>query len=118
MARKPNYRFERHERERIKAAKKAARAEAKAAKKVKPGEAGEGEADEAATGRGRGVRRLAGRMDPEDRARRSVRTAAGSTRAVQCVMPRDGEQQGSRRARSPAAASSDGCDLPVWRVMR
>jgi hypothetical protein len=30
MARKPNYRFERHERERIKAAKKAARAEAKA----------------------------------------------------------------------------------------
>ena len=46
MARKPNYRFERHERERIKAAKKAARAEAKAAKKVKPeGEAGEGTAD-------------------------------------------------------------------------
>ena len=35
MARKPNYRFERHERERIKAAKKAARAEAKAAKKAK-----------------------------------------------------------------------------------
>ena len=37
MARKPNYRFERHERERIKAEKKAARAEAKASKK-KPGE--------------------------------------------------------------------------------
>ena len=33
MARKPNYRFERHERERIKAAKKAAKAEAKAEKK-------------------------------------------------------------------------------------
>jgi hypothetical protein len=32
MPRKPNYRFERHERERIKAAKKAARAEAKAAR--------------------------------------------------------------------------------------
>ena len=49
MARKPNYRFERHERERIKAAKKAARAEAKAAKKAKPedGETGEGTADEA-----------------------------------------------------------------------
>ena len=48
MARKPNYRFERHERERIKAAKKAARAEAKAAKKVRPegGEADEGGADE------------------------------------------------------------------------
>jgi hypothetical protein len=48
MARKPNYRFERHERERIKAAKKAARAEAKAAKKAKPeGEAGDGEVDNA-----------------------------------------------------------------------
>ena len=35
MARKPNYRFERHERERIKAEKKAARAQAKASKKVK-----------------------------------------------------------------------------------
>jgi hypothetical protein len=46
MARKPNYRFERHERERIKAAKKAARAEAKAAKKVKPGDGSEGAADE------------------------------------------------------------------------
>ena len=34
MARKPNYRFERHERERIKAEKKAARAEAKAGKKA------------------------------------------------------------------------------------
>ncbi len=43
MPRKPNYRFERHERERIKAAKKAARAEVKAAraeqtKAVKSGE--------------------------------------------------------------------------------
>ena len=34
MARKPNYRFERHERERLKAAKKAAKAEAKAEKKT------------------------------------------------------------------------------------
>ena len=34
MARKPNYRFERHERERIKAEKKAARVEAKAGKKA------------------------------------------------------------------------------------
>ncbi|MEM7044724.1 MAG: hypothetical protein AAF543_18090 [Pseudomonadota bacterium] len=33
MARKPNYRFERHERERAKAAKKAAKMEAKAEKK-------------------------------------------------------------------------------------
>jgi len=33
MARKPNYRFERHERERAKAAKKAAKKEAKAEKK-------------------------------------------------------------------------------------
>jgi len=33
MARKPNYRFERMERERVKAAKKAARAEAKKAEK-------------------------------------------------------------------------------------
>jgi len=50
MARKPNYRFERHERERIKAAKKAARAEAKAAKKAKPeGEPGEGTADDEGT---------------------------------------------------------------------
>ena len=49
MARKPNYRFERHERERIKAAKKAARAEAKAAKKAKAAEgedAGEGATDD------------------------------------------------------------------------
>jgi hypothetical protein len=49
MARKPNYRFERHERERVKAAKKAARAEAKAAKKAKPtegGDASEGAADD------------------------------------------------------------------------
>ena len=33
MARKPNYRFERHERERAKAAKKAAKRKAKAEKK-------------------------------------------------------------------------------------
>ena len=33
MARKPNYRFERHERERAKATKKAAKREAKAEKK-------------------------------------------------------------------------------------
>ena len=49
MARKPNYRFERHERERIKAAKKAARAEAKAAKKAKAAggdDAGEGTTDD------------------------------------------------------------------------
>jgi hypothetical protein len=36
MARKPNYRFERHERERVKAAKKAAKREAKAEKKGEP----------------------------------------------------------------------------------
>ena len=36
MARKPNYRFERHERERAKAAKKAAKTEAKAQKKTEP----------------------------------------------------------------------------------
>lgn len=35
MARKPNYRFERFERERTRAAKKAARAQAKADKKAK-----------------------------------------------------------------------------------
>jgi hypothetical protein len=35
MARKPNYRFERFERERTRAAKKAARAQAKAEKKAK-----------------------------------------------------------------------------------
>ena len=63
MARKPNYRFERHERERIKAAKKAARAEAKAAKKVKPeGEAGEGEADEAARKRPRRPKTSGGKV--------------------------------------------------------
>jgi hypothetical protein len=45
MARKPNYRFERFERERTRAAKKAARAQAKADKKAK---AVEGSADEAA----------------------------------------------------------------------
>lgn len=36
MARKPNYRFERHERERAKALKKAAKKEAKAEKKTEP----------------------------------------------------------------------------------
>ncbi len=36
MARKPNYRFERHERERAKAAKKAAKKEAKVEKKGEP----------------------------------------------------------------------------------
>jgi hypothetical protein len=36
MPRKPNYRFERFERERTRAAKKAARAQAKADKKAKP----------------------------------------------------------------------------------
>jgi hypothetical protein len=46
MPRKPNYRFERHERERIKAAKKAARAEAKAAKKAKTAESSETPTDE------------------------------------------------------------------------
>jgi hypothetical protein len=54
MARKPNYRFERHERERIKAEKKAARAEAKAAaKKGKEpdGEAAGATADEAGVDR-------------------------------------------------------------------
>jgi hypothetical protein len=35
MARKPNYRFERHERERAKATKKAAKTEAKAQKNQK-----------------------------------------------------------------------------------
>jgi hypothetical protein len=39
MPRKPNYRFERFERERTRAAKKAARAQAKADKKAKIGEA-------------------------------------------------------------------------------
>jgi hypothetical protein len=39
MPRKPNYRFERFERERTRAAKKAARAQAKADKKAKGGEA-------------------------------------------------------------------------------
>jgi hypothetical protein len=38
MARKPNYRFERFERERTRAAKKAARAQAKAEKKAKTAE--------------------------------------------------------------------------------
>jgi hypothetical protein len=44
MARKPNYRFERFERDRTRAAKKAARAQAKAEKKAK---GAEGSADEA-----------------------------------------------------------------------
>ena len=46
MPRKPNYRFERNERERIKAAKKAARAEAKAeAKKEKAEKRAESQGD-------------------------------------------------------------------------
>jgi hypothetical protein len=50
MPRKPNYRFERHERERVKAAKKAARAEAKAEKKAgKEAEPGESRPDEGAS---------------------------------------------------------------------
>jgi hypothetical protein len=51
MPRKPNYRFERHERERVKAAKKAARAEAKAAKaeQAKAAKSGEPEAGASAT---------------------------------------------------------------------
>jgi hypothetical protein len=50
MARKPNYRFERFERDRTRAAKKAARAQAKADKKAKTAEASHdaGPADEAA----------------------------------------------------------------------
>ncbi|MGH6897428.1 MAG: hypothetical protein ACREJ5_12930 [Geminicoccaceae bacterium] len=47
MARKPNYRFERFERDRTRAAKKAARAQAKAEKKAK---AAEGPTDEAPPG--------------------------------------------------------------------
>jgi hypothetical protein len=51
MARKPNYRFERLERERTKAAKKAARAKAKAERAEgdtpKEGEAGESQGDAA-----------------------------------------------------------------------
>jgi hypothetical protein len=49
MARKPNYRFERFERDRTRAAKKAARAQAKAEKKAK---AAEGSADQAPAERG------------------------------------------------------------------
>lgn len=45
MARKPNYRFERHERERAKAAKKAAKREAKAEKKDEPETAGTADGD-------------------------------------------------------------------------
>ncbi len=56
MPRKPNYRFERHERERIKAAKKAARAEAKAAKKVKAAEGSEVPADQDVPAPGEGAR--------------------------------------------------------------
>jgi hypothetical protein len=47
MPRKPNYRFERFERERTRAAKKAARAQAKAEKKAK---AAEGATDDGASG--------------------------------------------------------------------
>jgi hypothetical protein len=43
MPRKPNYRFERFERERTRAAKKAARAQAKADKKRPPAGATEGD---------------------------------------------------------------------------
>jgi len=50
MARKPNYRFERFERERTRAAKKAARAQAKADKKAK---ATEGSTDDGAAGEAR-----------------------------------------------------------------
>ncbi len=46
MARKPNYRFERHERERAKAAKKAAKREAKAEKKEEPEAAGTADGDQ------------------------------------------------------------------------
>ncbi|MGI9419897.1 MAG: hypothetical protein ACR2RA_18895 [Geminicoccaceae bacterium] len=46
MPRKPNYRFERHERERAKAAKKAARQEAKAKKKSEPQTDGPTEGDQ------------------------------------------------------------------------
>jgi hypothetical protein len=57
MPRKPNYRFERHERERIKAAKKAARAEAKAAaKKAKAAEGIEAPADHDIAVPGEGAR--------------------------------------------------------------
>ncbi|MEZ5935584.1 MAG: hypothetical protein R3F54_27450 [Alphaproteobacteria bacterium] len=45
MARKPNYRFERNERERAKAAKKVAKREAKAEKKVEPETADTAEGD-------------------------------------------------------------------------
>jgi hypothetical protein len=41
MPRKPNYRFERNEREKAKAAKKAAKTEAKAQKKSDPSEDGD-----------------------------------------------------------------------------
>jgi len=47
MARKPNYRFERFERDRTRAAKKAARAQAKAEKKAK---ATEGSTEDGAAG--------------------------------------------------------------------
>jgi hypothetical protein len=51
MPRKPNYRFERHERERVKAEKKAAKAEKKAAKSdtekpVSDGDSGPPEKDD------------------------------------------------------------------------
>ena len=47
MARKPNYRFERFERERTRAAKKAARAQAKAEKKAKAEGSAEAPPDDA-----------------------------------------------------------------------
>jgi hypothetical protein len=53
MPRKPNYRFERFERERTRAAKKAARAQAKAdKKKAVPGATDQDASGEAPSGRG------------------------------------------------------------------
>lgn len=49
MARKPNYRFERFERERTRAAKKAARAQAKAERKGKATDASTGQHPESDT---------------------------------------------------------------------
>ena len=52
MPRKPNYRFERHERERAKAAKKAAKREAKAEAKDEPETAGTADGDQRSTQNG------------------------------------------------------------------
>ena len=46
MPRKPNYRFERHERERAKAAKKAAKREAKTEAKDEPESSGTADGDQ------------------------------------------------------------------------